>query len=142
MHGIKACIAWGMCGKRVRGRGSMHGREACMLGGGGGMHGGGHVCMTGGVWQSGMHGRVQRECVQGGGRWGHVWWWQGYASKGGACQLASGQYASYWNAVLVRSENILVIFTARIAKRVKIMFSQACVTNSVQLGGGREVLQH
>ena len=42
----------------------------------------------------------------------------------------------------------LSIFTARVAKRAKVMFSQACVTHSVQLckvfggGGGRRGQQH
>ena len=37
---------------------------------------------------------------------------------------------------------IILIVTARVAKRAKVMFSQVCVTHSVQRWGGGEVLQH
>ena len=33
---------------------------------------------------------------------------------------------------------ICALITVRVAKRAKVMFSQACVTQSVQLGGGGE----
>ena len=37
----------------------------------------------------------------------------------------------------LRFSNYDIIITARVAKRAKVMFSQACVTHSVQQGGGR-----
>ena len=71
MHGRGACMGrghawWGACvagGHAWRGhawQGGMHGEWACMVGGHvwqGGMHGGGHAWQGGHVWQGGVHGR-------------------------------------------------------------------------------------
>ena len=68
--------------------------------------GGGRVCLAGG------HASWEDVCG-GGGR------------RGRKCRLASGRYASYWNAVLV-SKGIHII-TNRMCSMGKVMFSQVSV---------------
>ena len=49
--------------------------------------------------------------------------------------------SDFWNRMVdfcihIQKLDDSQMFTARVAKRAKVMFSQACVTHSVQLGGG------